>query len=75
MHSLKDRRIILIAPDQDLRNAAQRLDQQPAIALRNSLVALQNVVQILEMLQRAAILGLRPADAKPAAAAKHFDRQ
>lgn len=71
-HSLEHRRIILIAPNQDLRYATQRLNEKAAIVLRHRWIPIENVVQILEVLQRQAILRLAPATAEPAATAKHY---
>lgn len=49
-HSLKHQRVVLISPDENLGNAAQRFNQQAPIALRHCCVLLQNAVQVLKML-------------------------
>ena len=48
---VKDRAVILISPDEDLRNGPDRLHQQPLVALRDCLVLAQHRVEILELLQ------------------------
>lgn len=73
LHLLEHRRIILIAPNQYLRNATQRLNEEASIVLRHRRVPVQNVVQILEVLQRQTVLRFAPAAAEPAATAEHDD--
>lgn len=70
-HSLEHGRIILVAPNEDLGDAAQRLDEEAAIVLGHGRIAVENVVQILEVLQRQTVLRLAPAATEPASTAKH----
>ena len=45
-NSLKNRSIVLIAPDENLRNGSERLHQHFLVRLRHFLVLLQHPVQI-----------------------------
>lgn len=63
---------MLVAPNQDLCDAAQRLHQQATITFRHGGVLLQNAVQVLKVLQRQAVFGPpTPGSAKPAATPEH----
>lgn len=74
-HSLEHQRIVLISPDENLGNAAQRFNQQAPIALRHCCVLLQNAVQVLKVLQRESIFGAStPRATEPASTAKHCNR-
>ncbi len=45
-HSLEDRAVVLVSPDEDLRDGPERLHQQAAVGLRHCLVAAQDRVQV-----------------------------
>lgn len=68
---LKNRGVILVAPNEYLSNGPQCLDQQTSVVFRNGLVSRQHVVQILEMFQRMGILGTAPTAPEPTSTPEH----
>lgn len=68
---VEDGAVILVAPDEDLGDGAQRLHQDALVLLRHRLVLGQQVVQVLEVLQRVRVFRFPEAAGEPAFVAKH----
>ena len=58
-HLLKDGAVVLVAPDENLGDGPQRLDQQAPVSVRHRLVLVQHRVQVSGM-KRETMLCIRP---------------
>lgn len=61
-HSLKNTGIILITPNQDLRNGSQRFHEQGPVLLRHRLILGHDIVQIPEESEIKRVSGLEKRD-------------
>ena len=58
-HLLKDGAVVLVAPDENLGDGPQRLDQQAPVSVRHRLVLVQHRVQVSGM-KRETVLYILP---------------
>ena len=58
-HLLKDGAVVLVAPDENLGDGPQRLDQQAPVSVRHRLVLVQHRVQVSGM-KRETVLYIHP---------------
>ena len=53
-NSLEDRAVILVAPDENLRDGPQSLDQQAPVSIRHRLVLVQDGVKVSGIIKKEA---------------------